>query len=44
MALWGAARTYYFAFYVLERYVGLPGPYAGLLDLARRLWALRRQK
>lgn len=43
IGIWAAARFYYFCFYVLERYVGLEGRYAGLLDLFRRLlWKNRR--
>jgi hypothetical protein len=38
ICLWAACRFYYFLFYVLERYVGLGGRYAGIMDLARRLW------
>lgn len=37
IGIWAAARFYYFCFYVLERYVGLKGRYAGLLDLIQRL-------
>jgi hypothetical protein len=38
VGMWAAARFYYFCFYVLERYVGVEGRYAGLLDLLQRLW------
>lgn len=38
MCLWAACRFYYFLFYVLERYVGLEGRYAGILDLCQRIW------
>ncbi|MBM4783767.1 MAG: hypothetical protein GQE15_39360 [Archangiaceae bacterium] len=34
---WSSARSYYFLFYVLERYVGVEGRYAGVLDLIKRL-------
>lgn len=34
---WSSARAYYFLFYVLERYVGVEGRYAGVLDLIKRL-------
>jgi hypothetical protein len=40
ICLWAVCRFYYFLFYVLERYVGVEGRYAGLFDLVRRL--LRR--
>ena len=38
ICLWAACRFYYFLFYVLERYVGVEGRYAGIFDLCRRLW------
>ncbi len=37
LLVWSSARSYYFLFYVLERYVGLEGRYAGLIDLIKRL-------
>ncbi len=37
LLIWSSARAYYFLFYVLERYVGVEGRYAGLLDLIKRL-------
>ncbi|MDP3232477.1 MAG: hypothetical protein Q8S33_06575 [Myxococcales bacterium] len=37
LCVWSSARSYYFLFYVLERYVGVEGRYAGLLDLIARL-------
>lgn len=37
LLIWSSARSYYFLFYVLERYVGVEGRYAGLLDLIKRL-------
>ncbi len=42
LCLWAACRFYYFLFHVLERYVGLGGKYTGLMDLAQRLWRVRR--
>jgi hypothetical protein len=39
ICVWSACRFYYFLFYVLERYVGVEGRYAGILDLVRRLWS-----
>lgn len=42
IAIWSSCRFYYFLFYVLERYAGVAGRYAGLLDLVRRLAATRR--
>lgn len=43
ICLWAACRFYYFLFYVLERYVGVEGRYAGIIDLCRRLWRDRSQ-
>lgn len=43
ICLWAACRFYYFLFYVLERYVGVEGRYAGLWDLGVRLWRGRRR-
>ena len=43
ICLWAACRFYYFLFYVLERYVGVEGRYAGLWDLSVRLWRGRRR-
>lgn len=40
--LWSACRFYYFLFYVLERYVGVEGRYAGIMDLCLRLWRQRK--
>lgn len=37
LIVWSSARAYYFLFYVLERYVGVEGRYAGIIDLLRRL-------
>jgi hypothetical protein len=41
VCLWAACRFYYFLFHVLERYVGVDGRYAGLIDLCQRLWRNR---
>ena len=41
VAVWGFARAYYFAFYVLGRYVDPGHRFAGLGSLARHL--LRRR-
>ncbi len=43
ICLWAACRFYYFLFYVLERYVGVAGRYAGIWDLLQRLWSQRRR-
>ncbi len=37
LCVWSSARAYYFLFYVLERYVGVEGRYAGVVDLLARL-------
>lgn len=42
ICVWSACRFYYFLFYVLERYVGVEGRYAGILDLVLRLYKRRR--
>ena len=41
ISLWGFCRAYYFAFYVLERYVDTRYRYAGLLSLLRYALANR---
>jgi hypothetical protein len=43
VCLWAACRFYYFLFYVLERYVGVEGRYAGIWDLTVRLWRRSRR-
>jgi len=43
LAIWCFCRFYYFAFYVIERYVDPGYRFAGLLDAARYLiWGRRR--
>ena len=37
LTIWACCRAYYFAFYVLERYVDLGYRFSGLLSLARYL-------
>jgi hypothetical protein len=41
IAVWGFARAYYFAFYVIEHYVDESHKYSGLLDFLR--YAMRRR-
>jgi hypothetical protein len=41
LAVWGLARAYYFAFYVIEHYVDESYKYSGLLDFLR--YALKRR-
>ena len=38
LAIWSFCRAYYFAFYVIERYVDPSVRYAGLFSLIRYLW------
>ena len=42
LAIWGFARAYYFAFYVIEHYVDPAFKFSGLWDFAR--YALRNAK
>ena len=42
VALWSCCRFYYFAFYVIEKYVDPGYKFSGLISFARYL--LRRQK
>ena len=43
IAIWSFCRFYYFAFYVLEKYVDPTYRYSGLLDLARCLISGRKR-
>jgi hypothetical protein len=42
LAVWGFARAYYFAFYVVEHYIDPTCKFAGLLDFARHAMSRRR--
>ena len=42
VAVWCFARAYYFAFYVVERYIDPGYRFAGLWSFARYAWARRR--
>jgi hypothetical protein len=42
IAIWGFARAYYFAFYVIEHYVDGSYKYAGLFDFVKYLLGRRR--
>ena len=42
ITVWAFCRAYYFAFYVIERYVDPGYRFAGLLSLARYLWGRGR--
>jgi hypothetical protein len=41
LLIWSSARSSYFLFYVLERYVDPTLRYAGVLDLLRTIWSRR---
>jgi hypothetical protein len=42
VAVWAFCRAYYFAFYVIERYVEPRSRYAGLASAAGRAWRMLR--
>jgi hypothetical protein len=44
LAVWCFCRFYYFAFYVIERYVDPSYRFSGLLSFARYLFRKQRQK
>jgi hypothetical protein len=44
LAVWGFCRFYYFAFYVIERYVDADYRFSGLLSLGRYLISRRRRE
>jgi hypothetical protein len=44
VAVWSFCRFYYFAFYVIERYVDPNYRFSGLLSFARYLVGKQRQK
>lgn len=44
LVVWSFCRFYYFAFYVLERYVDPTYRFSGLLSLARYLLGKQRRK
>ena len=43
LAVWGFARAYYFAFYVVEHYVDGSYKFAGLIDFLRYASGRRRK-
>ena len=43
VAVWSFCRFYYFAFYVIEKYVDEGYRYSGLLDFARYMMAGKRR-
>ena len=44
IAIWGFARFYYFAFYVIEKYVDGRYKFAGLGSFAGHMWRRLRKK
>jgi hypothetical protein len=44
LAVWGICRFYYFAFYVIERYVDADYRFSGLLSFGRYLISRRRRE
>ena len=44
LSVWSLCRFYYFAFYVVERYVDPNYRYSGLLSLARHLLGKKREQ
>jgi len=43
LAIWCFARAYYFAFYVIERYIDPSFRFSGLMSVARYLLRRRRE-
>jgi hypothetical protein len=42
LAIWAFCRAYYFAFYVLERYLDPSFRFSGLFSVARYLWTRKQ--
>ena len=42
LAIWSFCRFYYFAFYVIEKYVDSQYKFSGLFDFAKYLFGWRR--
>ena len=42
LVIWSACRLYYFAFYVIEKYIDPTYRYSGLVDAVR--WAVRGKR
>ena len=42
LAIWAFARAYYFAFYVIEKYIDPGYRFSGLFSVARHLLSRRR--
>ena len=43
VAVWSCCRSYYFAFYVIEKYVDPSYKFSGLISFARHLFERRRR-
>lgn len=41
LLVWSSARAYYFAFYVIERYIDPSFKFDGLISAARHIWRIR---
>jgi len=42
LAIWSFCRAYYFAFYVIEKYIDPSYRFSGIMAAARHLWKNRR--
>jgi hypothetical protein len=42
LAIWSFCRAYYFAFYVIERYIDPTFRFSGLISMLRYLWNKRQ--
>jgi hypothetical protein len=44
LAIWAFCRAYYFAFYVIERYIDPSFRFSGLFSVLRYLWSKKSPK
>ena len=44
LAIWSFCRAYYFAFYVIEKYVDPTYKFSGLISFVKHLWSNRRSR
>ena len=44
LAIWSFCRAYFFAFYVIEKYIDPTFRYSGLFSMIRYLWEQRRSR
>ncbi len=44
LAIWAFCRAYYFAFYVIERYIDPSFRFSGLISVVRYLWSKKSAK